>query len=281
VQVHVLGARGSRPVPAATHLRHGGDTSCVALAHDGGPPTMVLDAGTGITHLGALLGDAAFRGTILLGHLHWDHVIGLPFARPADRPDARVDLYIPTTNGADAESVLARSMSPPHFPIGPDGLRGQWRFEALAPGRFEADGFSVLALEIPHKGGRTFGFRIEADGASLAYLSDHGPTALGPGPDGHGERHEAALRLADGVDLLIHDAQHTAAEFPPVAHFGHCSIDYAIALGREAAAARVLLFHHDPGHDDAFLDDLLPTLPAGVSLAAQGSVIDLPGARAR
>jgi ribonuclease BN (tRNA processing enzyme) len=279
VEVHVLGARGSRPVPAATHLRHGGDTSCVALAHDGGRPTLVLDAGTGITHLSALMGDDAFQGTILLGHLHWDHVIGLPFARAADRPDARVDLFLPTTGGADAAAVLAGSMSPPHFPIGPEGLRGRWRFAALEPGCHELEGFSVLALDIPHKGGRTFGFRIEADGASLAYLSDHGPTALGPGPDGHGERHEAALRLADGVDLLIHDAQHTAAEFPAVAHFGHCSIDYAISLGREAAAAHVLLFHHDPGHDDEFLDELARAAPAQVSFAAQGSVIHLPGVR--
>jgi ribonuclease BN (tRNA processing enzyme) len=276
----VLGARGSRPVPAATHLRHGGDTSCVALALDGGPPTLVLDAGTGITHLSALLGDDAFRGTILLGHLHWDHVIGLPFARAADRPDARVDLLLPTTGDTDAATVLARSMSPPHFPIGPEGLRGQWRFAAIEPGRCELEGFSVLALEIPHKGGRTFGFRIEAGGASIAYLSDHGPTALGPGPDGHGERHDAALQLAAGVDLLIHDAQHTAAEFPAVAHFGHCSIDYAIALGRQAGAAHVLLFHHDPGHDDGFLDDLAPALPAGVTFAVQGSRIDLPGNRA-
>jgi ribonuclease BN (tRNA processing enzyme) len=280
VQVHVLGARGSRPVAAATHLRHGGDTSCIALAHDGSAPTLVLDAGTGITHLAALLGDAPFRGTILLGHLHWDHVIGLPFARPADRPDARVDLFLPTTtDDADAESVLARSMSPPHFPIGPDGLRGEWRFAALEPGRRDVEGFSVLALEIPHKGGRTFGFRIEADGASLAYLSDHGPVALGPGPDGQGERHDAALRLAEGVDLLIHDAQHTAEEFPAVAGFGHCSIEYAIALGREAAAAHVLLFHHDPGHGDDFLDDLAPSLPEGVSFATQGSCIDLRSRR--
>jgi ribonuclease BN (tRNA processing enzyme) len=279
VEVHVLGARGSRPVPAATHLRHGGDTSCVALALDGAPPTLVLDAGTGITHLGALLGDEPFRGTILLGHLHWDHVIGLPFVRAADRPDARVDLFLPTTGGADAAAVLARSMSPPHFPIGPEGLRGQWRFAAIEPGRHELDGFSVLALEIPHKGGRTFGFRIEAGGASIAYLSDHGPTALGPGPDGHGERHEAALRLAEGVDLLIHDAQHTATEFPPVAHFGHCTIDYAIALGNQARAAHVLLFHHDPGHSDEFLDDLTPSLPAGATFATQGSVIRLPGDR--
>jgi ribonuclease BN (tRNA processing enzyme) len=275
VQVHILGCRGSRPVPAATHLRYGGDTSCVALARDGQPPSLVLDAGTAITHLGALLGGQPFRGAILLGHLHWDHVIGLPFARVVDRPDAEVDLHLPAVDGTSAEATLARSMSPPHFPIAPDGLRGAWRFVGLEEGRFDAGGFSVLALEIPHKGGRTFGFRIEGGGASIAYLSDHGPTALGPGPDGLGERHEAACRLVEGVDLLIHDAQHTTEELPAVIHFGHCSLEYPIALGREAGARQVLLFHHDPGHDDAFLDGLAPTLPPGVTLAVQGQVIQL------
>jgi ribonuclease BN (tRNA processing enzyme) len=275
VQVHILGCRGSRTVAAATHLRYGGDTSCVAVAHDGATPSLVLDAGTGITHLARLLDGEAFQGAVLLGHLHWDHVYGLPFARVVDRPDACVDLHLPADGDDSAEATLARSMSPPHFPIAPDGLRGTWRFLGLEEGRFEAGGFSVLALEIPHKGGRTFGFRIEAGGAALAYLSDHGPTALGPGPDGLGERHEAALRLVDGVDLLIHDAQHTTEELPAVIHFGHCSLEYPIELGRQAGVGHVLLFHHDPGHDDAFLDALVPTLPPGASLATQGQLIQL------
>ena len=96
----------------------------------------------------------------------------------------------------------------------PRGSAGDWTFESLDPGEHHAGGFEVLALEIPHKGGRTFGYRVSDGRSSIAYLSDHGPSALGPGPDGWGPYHDTALALAADVDLLIHDAQHTAEELP-------------------------------------------------------------------
>jgi len=174
---------------------------------------------------------------------------------PDDHPDAEVDVRLPVqTPDRPAIDVLAGAMGPPHFPITPDGLRGSWNFTTIEPGSFLAGGFTVRAEEIPHKGGRTYGFRVSDATASVAYLSDHGPGALGPGPDGLGERHDAALALADGVDLLLHDAQHTAAEYPAVAAYGHSSIDYAVDLGRCAGAAEVLLFHHDPNRTDDELD---------------------------
>ncbi|MEX2658160.1 MAG: MBL fold metallo-hydrolase [Acidimicrobiales bacterium] len=105
---------------------------------------------------------------------------------------------------------------------------------------------SCIALDIPHKGGRTFGYRVSDDRSAIAYLSDHGPSQLGEGPDGWGPYHEAACALAEGVDLLIHDAQHTAAELTPIAHFGHSSMDYPVRLAELAGAKGVLLFHHDP-----------------------------------
>jgi phosphoribosyl 1,2-cyclic phosphodiesterase len=274
MQIHVLGTRGSRPTTGPDVLRYGGDTACVAVSADDGPPTILLDAGTGIGHAGALMQGRPFNGSLLLGHLHWDHMQGLPFFRAGDRPDARVDCYVPA-QGAPAEALLERFMSPPNFPIKPSGLLGTWRFLDLEPGEYEMEGFHVLALEIPHKGGRTFGFRLERDGRSLAYLSDHSPTSLGPGPDGLGERHEAAVRLAAEVDLLIHDAQYSLEEFEVRHGWGHCAIDYPIRLGREVGARRVLLFHHDPGHDDDLLDGWAQTLPAGVELARQGERIEI------
>src|SRR5579864_1962691 len=158
MRVWVCGVRGSTPAPGGEFARYGGHTSCIALGQDGGPPTLILDAGTGIRRVGALLGGRPFEGTILFGHLHWDHTQGLPFFAAADRPDARVDVLIPAQG--DAGRVLARAMSPPHFPIGPDELRGNWRFDGLEPGDHHIEGFSVVAHEIPHKGGRTYGYRI-------------------------------------------------------------------------------------------------------------------------
>lgn len=279
MRVHALGVRGSTPAPGHAFARHGGNTSCVALARDGEPPSLVLDAGTGIRGLGALLGERPFRGALLLGHLHWDHTQGLPFSPAIDHDGAEVRLCLPDQeDGEAAVNVLRRAMSPPHFPIGPEGLRGVWTFEALEPGRHELGGFEVLALEIPHKGGRTFGYRVSDGHSAIAYLSDHGPSSLGSGPDGWGPYHDAAFALADGVDLLIHDAQHTAEELPSRAGFGHSAADYAVRLGGRAGAQAVLLFHHDPSRTDTELDAMVASFadaPIPVTAAAEGEMIQL------
>ena len=258
MDVHLCGVRGSTQSPGPEFIRRGGHTSCVALAHDGEAPSLVLDAGTGVRRVTTLLEGAPFVGTILLGHLHWDHTQGLPFFTAADRTDAVVRLLMPA-NG-DPLELLRRSMSPPHFPIGPEGLRGEWTFEGIEPGPHRMEGFDVLAREIPHKGGRTFGYRVSDDTGSIAYLSDHCPTSLGDGPDGFGEYHDAALELATGVDVLIHDAQHTVDELPERAHYGHSAADYAVALGKRAGVGRVVLFHHDPGRTDDEVDAIEASL---------------------
>jgi len=278
MRVTICGARGSTPASGPEHVRYGGHTSCLALAHDGEAPSLVLDSGTGIRAVTALLGGRPFSGSILLGHLHWDHTQGLPFFAGADRPDARTDLYMPAQG--DAEEVLRRVMSPPHFPITPAQLRGTWWFSGLEPGTACAiEGFTVLALEIPHKGGRTFGFRVTDDSATIAYLSDHCPTALGPGPDGLGEYHEAALELARSCDLLVHDAQYLDEELERRASFGHASCGYAVHLAERAQARRVALYHHDPPRTDDEIDAVVASYAGGpvpVVGAAEGMVVDLP-----
>jgi len=277
VRVTICGARGSTAAPGPAHIRYGGHTSCVALSHDGQRPSLVLDAGTGIRRVTGLLGDHPFAGSIVLGHLHWDHTQGLPFFAAADRPEGRTDLYMPAQG--DAEEVLGRVMSPPHFPITPAELRGTWRFLGLEPDiPVEIEGFTVLAREIPHKGGRTFGFRVSDATATVAYLSDHCPTALGPGPDGLGEYHEAAMALADHAELLIHDAQYLDEELPIRASFGHSSAGYAVGLAQKAGARRVLLYHHDPPRTDDDIDALVASHdhdPIPVDGAVEGMVIDL------
>ncbi len=279
MRVHVLGVRGSTPAPGHAYARHGGNTSCVALAHDGQPPSLLLDAGTGLRGRGALLGEGPFRGVLLLGHLHWDHTHGLPFSRAVDHDGSEVRLCLPDQDDGDtAVDVLRRAMSPPHFPIEPEGLRGRWTFEDIQPGSHQLAGFEVLALEIPHKGGRTFGYRISDGRSAIAYLSDHGPSALGPGPEGWGPYHDAALTLAADVDLLIHDAQHTAAELRYKAGWGHSAADYAVRLGELAGAAAVLLFHHDPIRTDDEVDAIVGSFSDAavpVSAAAEGTTIQL------
>ncbi|HEY2237714.1 MAG TPA: MBL fold metallo-hydrolase [Streptosporangiaceae bacterium] len=283
MRVHLCGVRGSTPAPGADFVRYGGQTSCVAVAHDGAPaPVLILDAGTGVRAVTNLLGGGPFEGTILLTHLHWDHVHGLPFFRGGDREDARVNLFLPEQeDGADAESVLARGMSPPHFPITPGGLRGDWTFASARPGQLKAEGFLIEAREVPHKGGRTFGYRVSDGRSVLTYIPDHCPTAAGPGPEGWGEYHPAARALAAGTDLLVHDAFMEPAEVPAEAAFGHAAADYAVELGRRAGARRVLLAHHKPDRTDQALDQLgrrlahQPGQPPEVIVAAEGTTYQL------
>jgi phosphoribosyl 1,2-cyclic phosphodiesterase len=275
--VTFCGVRGSTPAPGHLYARYGGNTSCVAItAADADVPTLILDAGTGLSRLSADLRGQPFRGSIVMGHLHWDHTHGLPFFPAGDNPDAQGTVYQPEQG--DPIAVLERVMSPPHFPIPPTELRGRWDFRTIEEGHHTIEGFEVEAREIPHRGGRTFGFRISDGRSTIAYMSDHWPFAFGPGPHGEGEFHETALALADDVDLLIHDAQYTRAEFPARAHFGHSTIDYAIELGERAGAAKVVLFHHDPSRTDDQLDAVVAVNQhhtVRVIAAAEGLSLDL------
>ena len=256
MDVHFCGVRGSTPAPGLPFVRYGGHTSSVAIAHDDVQPTLVLDAGTGLRNVSALLAGPSFHGAILLGHLHWDHVHGLPFFSAGGAPGAEVDVWVPAPDG-DPVATLARGLSPPHFPIGPTELGPGWSFNALTDGVRDIEGFRVLAREIPHKGGQTFGFRVDDGRSSIAYFSDHMPLALGPGEDGLGELHANALELAHGVDMLIHDAQFLASEFPGVGYLGHSAVEYAINLARTAGARRLALFHHSPNRTDDEIDALV------------------------
>jgi ribonuclease BN (tRNA processing enzyme) len=280
LQVHVCGVRGSTAAPGSDFIRYGGHTSCLALSHDGArAPTLILDAGTGLQSVSGLLGGAPFAGAILLSHLHWDHVLGLPFFAGADRPDAAVTVLLPEQDdGREASAVLAAIMSPPYFPIEPTELQGAWTFATIAPGECRVADFDVLAREIPHKGGRTFGYRLSDGRSTLAYLPDHCPTALGPGEDGFGEYHPAAIELAADADLLVHDAQLFPEELAAEAHYGHAVADYAVGLGRRAGVRSVLLFHHANERTDEALDGLGQRLSRGspeVKVAREGAALDL------
>jgi phosphoribosyl 1,2-cyclic phosphodiesterase len=273
VRITLCGTRGSTPAPGRDFVRYGGHTSCLAIAADGAvAPSLLLDAGTGIREVTALLDGRPFRGTIALTHLHWDHVHGLPFFAAGDRDDATVSLLLPAPeDGSDAVVALERGMSPPHFPITPLQLRGDWTFNGLQPGQVTAGPLTLLAREIPHLGGRTFGYRVTDGHAVIAYLPDHCPASFGPGPDGLGPYHDAALELADGADILLHDSFWYADEFDPARDLGHSAAEYAIGLAAEARAGQVVLLHHRPDRTDDELDKLAAALPDGPAPAVLGA----------
>jgi ribonuclease BN (tRNA processing enzyme) len=230
-------------------------------------PTVVLDAGTGIRSVTTMLGGEPFVGTILLTHLHWDHFHGLPFFAAADRDDAKVRVGFPDQGlGDSAELILSRAMSPPVFPIGPDGLRGDWSFEQMAEGRHEIEGLDVLARAIPHKGGTTFGYRVSDATSSFAYLPDHLPAASGP-------TRAAAIDLCRDVDLLLHDAQFIESELDIARRYGHSTVEQAVAIAVEARVGELTLVHHGPGRTDPELRAILDGVshaPLPVDVARQG-----------
>ena len=254
------GVRGSTSAPGIEFVRVGGHTSCVALAHDGAPWSLLLDAGTGIRQVTKHLGRA-FTGALLLTHLHWDHVEGLPFFAAGDRDDSRVRVLMPG-QGAAATDVLARGMSPPHFPIGPEGLQGDWTFEGVEPGRHRVEGFEITAFDVPHKGGRTFGYRVDDAGSSIAYIPDHHPEP---------ETNVAIASVCARVDLLIHDSQFVVAEQAIADLYGHATIDDALALAGQCAARRLALFHHGPARTDDDVD--------AIGRAASGRGVEVVVAR--
>jgi len=261
VKVRLCGVRGSTPATGAAFAAVGGNTACVAITtNDRSVPTLVLDAGTGIRSVTELLAPLAFRGTILLSHLHWDHVQGLPFFSAGDRSGSVVRLLIPLDpddpSGDDAAGVLRRTMSPPHFPIGPEGLNGKWTFDFIDEGPHSFEGLTIEARAIPHKGGRTFGYRIRDSDGILVYMPDHLPAAEGPTRD-------AAIELARGADVLIHDSQFVTAEHAVAEAYGHSTHTQAVELALAAGVGELVLFHHAPARTDDELELLFDDLGRG------------------
>ena len=264
-----LGVRGSTPAPGPDFVRYGGHTSCVAVSTDAdSEPLLVLDAGTGIRALTPLLAPNAFTGSILISHLHWDHVQGIPFFAAGDRADARADVFVPAESGLSGRDLVAKFMSPPSFPITPEGMKGQWSFEAIEAEPLKAEGFDVVPFDVAHKGGRTFGYRVSDSAGSFAYVPDHAPAA---------GVSEAALEAMAGVDVLIHDAQFLDHERPRAVDYGHATINEAIALAEQVGARSLVLFHHSPHRTDVALDQIASEFSHGgfALVAHEGMTLDL------
>ncbi|GAC1383021.1 MAG: MBL fold metallo-hydrolase [Acidimicrobiales bacterium] len=249
MRITFFGVRGSTPSPADANRRYGGNTATVVLERVGHDP-IVLDLGTGLRMWApSQPHDGTFRATALVTHIHWDHIQGLPFFAPVDRPGARLDIFAPAQDGAELADVINDFMRPPYFPVHYSDLRGDISFTGLRDDDFEIGSAKVKARPVPHCG-PTVGYRVDWDGASVAYISDH------QAPIGLDTVADEVLELCDGVDLLIHDAQYTQEEFTEKAHWGHCTMEYAALVARQSGARRLALFHHDPAHGDDELDRL-------------------------
>ncbi len=280
LRVGFYGVRGSCPCSGERYRRYGGNTACVTV-EVGDEPPIVLDLGTGLRPLGHDLDarygiDQPVEVSAFLTHLHWDHIIGLPFCTPLLRDGGGMDVYGPPQEDGDLHALIDRVVKPPFFPVQMKELKGAIHFHEVSDDAVAVGSAKVLVRRVPHVG-TTLGFRIDAEGRSLAYVSDH------QAPDDRGTVDKAVLELCDGADLVIHDAQYTEDEFRAKATWGHSTISYAVHVAAEAGGRRLALFHHDPQHSDDFLDRLLDEAKADVDAgrldavisAEEGLVVDL------
>ncbi len=249
MEVRFWGVRGSIAVSGEQYLGTGGNTSCVEITHEG--HRLILDGGTGLRGLGQALGYGPVQATILFSHVHWDHIQGVPFFTPAYCPDAKLTIAGAARDSGNIRDALARQMTPPTFPVTLDVMGAQMNFQTLQHGKPWEDGpFRITPIDMNHPDG-VFAYRVEAGGRSLVYATDveHGASGLDKG----------LLKMSEGVDLLIHDAQYTEPEYRgevggSKVGWGHSTWNEAVEVACAANAKQVALFHHDPNRIDTAVD---------------------------
>ncbi len=247
------GVRGSIAVPRSSSLRYGGNTSCVEVTLSDGSE-LILDAGTGVRDLGAARNADGPAVQVLLTHLHLDHIQGLLFFAPLFEPANEVMVYGPPSPGPTLEERLARYLSDPLSPVELRELPARVAFAACPYQEWQVGPARVRAEIVAHRG-VTLGYRITENDSSLCYLPDHEP-ALGCSLADAEPGWISGIGLAQDASVLIHDGQYADEEYPGHAGWGHSSISDAVTFAHRANAQRLILFHHDPTHDDTQLDRL-------------------------
>jgi phosphoribosyl 1,2-cyclic phosphodiesterase len=262
--VRFLGVRGSIATPG---MAAGGNTACVEVV--AGDTRIILDAGTGLRTLGnERMASGIRNSTILLSHLHWDHVAGLQFFTPVYVPGFRTEIAS-GPNGVMSHDEAIRSLfKAPFFPVAFDDLGGTVTTRELrANDRFQIGDITVTMAKLNHPD-PVYGFRLEHDGQSIVYATD--------------TEHFACVdptleKLAAGADILIYDAQYTPEEYPSKVGWGHSTWLAGAELARAAGVPLLVLFHHDPGRTDAQLAQLEAQAAAnlpGTVAAREGMVLN-------
>ncbi|MGH2357711.1 MAG: MBL fold metallo-hydrolase, partial [Candidatus Limnocylindria bacterium] len=255
---------GSIASAGAETVRYGGNTACVQVTGEDGT-VLILDAGTGLRRLGVGI-DADQRPlSILLSHLHLDHIQGLGFFRPFFRAESEIHIWGPPSTTADLRTRLNRYLSPPLFPVRLKDLPSRVELHDVAREPWRIGELEVLAESVIHPDAAV-GYRITDGGSTFAYLPDHEP-ALGGSSD---PRWISGFRLAADVDLLFHDAQYTDGEYTARLGWGHSSMRQAVSFANRVGAKRLALFHHDPDHDDDHLDRLVAEAQAASTVTEVG-----------
>ncbi len=250
------GTRGSLATPGPETARYGGNTSCVGVCGQDGT-VLVLDAGTGIRSLGKTIDASVRRVDILLTHLHMDHIQGLGFFAPLYRRDVEIHIWGPVSSKVSLRERLMRYLSPPLFPVSLRELPCAITLHEVPCGEVDIGEFRVSSALVCHPG-PTVGYRIaDAQGSVLTYLPDHEPALGALKFPSLPRAWTSGGSLAASANLLIHDSQFSADEYPSHVGWGHSSLKDTLAFAALAEVKHLVPFHHDPGHTDVDIDRLM------------------------
>ncbi|MEQ1501107.1 MAG: MBL fold metallo-hydrolase [Myxococcota bacterium] len=263
--VRFWGVRGSTPTPGDRYLRYGGNTSCLEVRF--GEQLLILDAGTGLRELGLALGAQKLDADLLLTHTHLDHIGGFPFFGPLYEPGNRFVVWAGHLAPERAiERVLHDFMADPVFPVPPSRFGASVTYRDFRAGDVlrPRPGIVVRTGLLPHPN-RATGYRIEAGGRSICYVTDteHEP----------GVRNAAVCALVQDADVMIYDSTFTDAEYPRFVGWGHSTWQEGVRIADAANVKQLVVFHHDPSHDDAVMDEIA----AEVERARPGTVVAREG----
>lgn len=266
------GVRGTLAAPGCEFKRTGGNTICAELRC--GNRIIIFDAGTGIRALGSRLieQDEVRRLDLMLTHVHYDHVEGIPFFAPFFSPDFTIDVWLGDLDGADStEDAVKGLMRRPYFPVGPDVFRARVTYREVGTGAaFDlGDGISVRTAPMNHPGGAT-GYRVDYRGRSFAFVTDTEHVV--------GEMDKAVLDLISGVDLFAYDSSLTDAELSDFAGYGHSTWEEGLRLREKAGAGAFFAIHHMPFRTDDELDEIEASIVkrhARSGVAREGQTVKL------
>ncbi len=267
------GVRGSIPTPTSANQKYGGNTTCLEVRTSSGQ-LIIFDAGSGIRALGRRLiqetPEGGHRIVIFMTHYHWDHIQGFPFFEPMYAPQNFVYLHGFKTPDVSVERAMGEQMANPFFPVGIEMMRATRNFYTIGEETLQIGDALVTSRFLNHPQG-CLGYRVEEGGRVLVFATDneHG--------DAHGDRNIRVL--AENADVLIYDAQYTPEEYKNgKAGWGHSTWEEGVRIAQEVGVKGLVLFHHDPDHDDFTVDSILQEARRqfpNVHAAMEGMEIDL------